>query len=151
MRLVLVVLVGLATPAQASWTFCIAESGRHIWITDVFAAAQPRERLEASFVAELTNRGVTHAVAQCPAPQDDKTDVVKRSVHGRGVPPQSRRRHSLGRAAPRQALTFALGLSRIVIEQRARLRAAWRKQVRHRPDHRVGAVRREPGGAAVEV
>ncbi len=76
MRLALAVLIAAASPAQASWTFCVAESGRQIWITDVFAAAQPRDRLEASFSAELSARGVAHPVAQCPAPRDDKTDVV---------------------------------------------------------------------------
>jgi len=76
MRLALAFLVALAGPAQASWTFCVAESGRQIWITDVFAAAQAHDRLEASFAAELSARGVTRPIAQCPAPQDDKTDVV---------------------------------------------------------------------------
>jgi hypothetical protein len=72
----LVLFVALASPAQASWTFCVAESGRQIWITDIFAAAEPHEKLEASFTAELSARGVAHPIAQCPAPQDDKTDVV---------------------------------------------------------------------------
>jgi hypothetical protein len=76
MRFALAIWVALASPAQASWTFCVAESGRQIWITDVFAAAQPHDQLEASFAAELSARGVTHPIAQCPAPQDDKTEVV---------------------------------------------------------------------------
>jgi hypothetical protein len=76
MRRALAFFLALASPAQASWTFCVAESGRQIWITDVFAAAQARDRLEASFAAELSARGVAHPTVQCPAPQDDRTDVV---------------------------------------------------------------------------
>jgi hypothetical protein len=76
MRLALALLVAAASPAQARWTFCVAESGRQIWITDVFVAGQPREKLEATFTAELRARGVVHPVAQCPAPQDDRTDAV---------------------------------------------------------------------------
>jgi hypothetical protein len=76
MRLALAVFVALASPAQARRTFCVAESGRHIWMTDVFAAVQAHERLEAGFAAELSARGVSHPIAQCPAPRDDKTDVV---------------------------------------------------------------------------
>jgi hypothetical protein len=70
----LVVLLAAASPAR--WTFCVAESGRDIWITDVFAAARGRERLEAEFAAGLRARGVARPDAQCPAPQADKTDVV---------------------------------------------------------------------------
>ena len=52
----LAVLVAAAAPSPGGWTFCVAESGRDIWITAVFAAAAPREKLEASFVAELGAR-----------------------------------------------------------------------------------------------
>jgi hypothetical protein len=76
MRLALALLVAAASPAQGRWTFCVAESGRQIWITEVFATGQARETLEARFAAELSARGVAHPVAQCPAPQDDKTDAV---------------------------------------------------------------------------
>jgi hypothetical protein len=76
MRLALAVFIAFASPAQARWTFCVAESGHEIWITDVFAAAQTHDRLEASFAAELSARGVSRPIAQCPAPRDDKTDAV---------------------------------------------------------------------------
>ena len=70
----------IAAPAHASsgWTFCVAESGggRDIWITGVFAAVRDRERLEADLKAYLKGRGVSGAVAQCPAPKDDKTEMV---------------------------------------------------------------------------
>jgi hypothetical protein len=76
MRLALAVLVAVAaSPAQADWTFCVAESGQDIWISDVFAAAHRRERLEAEFASLLRARGVAHPVAQCPAPQTEKMDV----------------------------------------------------------------------------
>src|SRR5436305_12323667 len=66
----------MALLLAARWTFCVAESGRDIWITDVFAAAQSREKLEAEFVADLRARGVARPDAQCPAPQADKTLAV---------------------------------------------------------------------------
>jgi hypothetical protein len=76
MRMAFAVVVAVvASPAQASWTFCVAESGRDIWITDVFAAAHKRESLEAEFATLLRDRGVARPVAQCPAPQNDKMDV----------------------------------------------------------------------------
>ena len=76
MRYALAVLLAAATPAQTRWTFCVAESGRDIWVSEVFAAAEPREKLEAAFAAALRAQGVARPVAQCPAPQADKTEVV---------------------------------------------------------------------------
>ncbi|MDE3175052.1 MAG: hypothetical protein KGM15_02960 [Pseudomonadota bacterium] len=76
MRYALAVLLAAATPAPTRWTFCVAESGHEIWITDVFAAAQPRQQLEAAFAAALRARGVARPDAQCPAPLDDKTEAV---------------------------------------------------------------------------
>ena len=76
MRFALAVLVAVASPAQTRWTFCVAEAGREIWVTDVFAAVQDREKLEAAFAATLRARGVARPDAQCPAPQADKTEVV---------------------------------------------------------------------------
>ena len=76
MRWALMAVIALAaTPAQANWTFCVAESGQDIWISDVFPAAHKRERQEADFATLLRGRGVARAVAQCPAPQEDKLDV----------------------------------------------------------------------------
>jgi hypothetical protein len=76
MRLALVVRAALAAaPARAGWTFCVAESGRDVWIGNVIAAARGRERLEADFETLLRARGVAHPVAQCPAPLNDKTAV----------------------------------------------------------------------------
>ncbi len=75
MGVALAVLIAVASPASMRWTFCVAESGQDIWISDVFSAARKRERLEADFAALLRGRGVAHAVAQCPAPQSDKTEV----------------------------------------------------------------------------
>lgn len=65
-------LGAMPAPASAAWTFCVAASpgGRDVWITDVFAAT--RDRLEG----DLKAQGVASAVAQCPLPQDDKTNVV---------------------------------------------------------------------------
>jgi hypothetical protein len=72
MWLALVVVVA-ATPAR--WTFCVAEAGEDVWITDVFVAERPREKLEADFAASLRARGA-HADVQCPAPRDDKTEAL---------------------------------------------------------------------------
>lgn len=67
-----------AAPAEAGWTFCVAEGagGKDIWITPVFSAPKDRERLEADFKAYLKGRGIAGADAQCPQPQEDKTDMV---------------------------------------------------------------------------
>ena len=67
-----------AAHAGPGWTFCVAESGggRDIWITAVFPASRNRERLEADLEAYLKGRGISGAVAQCPAPKDDKTEMV---------------------------------------------------------------------------
>lgn len=77
MRLILAVLAAAATsPSQGEWTFCVAEGGQDIWITDVFRAARNRERLEADFAAVLRARGVVRADVQCPQPQPDKTEAL---------------------------------------------------------------------------
>ncbi len=71
-------IFGGSAHAGAVWTFCVAESsgGKDIWLTDVFPASRDRERLEADFKTYLKARGVGGAIAQCPAPKDDKTAVV---------------------------------------------------------------------------
>jgi hypothetical protein len=73
-------LLLIAVPAHATpgWTFCVAESarGKDIWITGVFAALRDREQLEADLKAYLKGRGVPGAIAQCPAPKDDKIEMV---------------------------------------------------------------------------
>jgi hypothetical protein len=78
-RICLALLLG-AAPGQASaaWTFCVAASpgGKDVWITDVFAVSRDRDRLEGDLKTYLKALGVVGAVAQCPLPQDDKTDVV---------------------------------------------------------------------------
>ena len=75
MRLSLAILLAAAAPAPERWTFCVAEAGGDVWISGVFAAARPRESLESAFAAALRARGVARPVAQCPAPQADKSDV----------------------------------------------------------------------------
>ncbi len=78
-RILLALLLG-AAPARASagWIFCVAAApnGKDVWITDVFAAARDRERLEGDLKGFLKGQGVAGAVAQCPLPKDDKTEVV---------------------------------------------------------------------------
>ncbi len=71
-------LLAFAQPAQAGWTFCVAESdgGKQIWITGAFPAAHDRLRLEADFKLLLNGRGIAGNVVQCPAPSEDKTAVV---------------------------------------------------------------------------
>lgn len=66
------------TSASAAWLFCVAESGSgaDAWISDVFPAEQDREHMEAAMQAYLKRHGVTRPVAQCPAPKEDKTEMV---------------------------------------------------------------------------
>lgn len=75
MPFALALIIAAAAPAGARWTFCVAEAGQDVWISEVFAAAHKRERLEAEFAASLRTRGVAHADTQCPEPQNDKTEV----------------------------------------------------------------------------
>jgi hypothetical protein len=64
--------------AEGGWTFCVASASglKDVWITDVFAANRNRERLEQDLKGLLRAQGVEHAVAQCPAPEADKTAAV---------------------------------------------------------------------------
>ena len=69
----------VCAPARAGWTFCVAESasgGKDIWITGVFPANRERTRLESDFRAQLRAHGAPQTVVQCPAPKDDKTEMV---------------------------------------------------------------------------
>jgi hypothetical protein len=75
MQFALALIIAAASPAGAGWTFCVAEAGQDVWISEVFAATHTRERLEAKFAATLRARGVAHPDAQCPEPQDDKNQV----------------------------------------------------------------------------
>jgi len=78
-RIVVGLLLAAAPlPASAGWTFCVAAApgDKDVWITDVFAANRDRERLETDLKVYLKAAGVAGAVAQCPLPQDDKTEVV---------------------------------------------------------------------------
>ncbi len=71
-------LAGAPARASAAWTFCVAAapSGKDVWISDVFATSRDRQRLEADLKSYLKAQGVAGAVAQCPLPRDDKTEVV---------------------------------------------------------------------------
>ena len=76
MHWVLAVLVAIAQPAGKGYTFCIAEAGDDIFVTEVFEAALDREKLEASFAARLRPRAAARPDVQCPAPVSDRTDAV---------------------------------------------------------------------------
>jgi len=76
MFVVLAVLVAAAQPATKGWTFCIAEAGDDIFVTEVFKVALEREKLEALYAAKLRTGGVSHADVQCPAPLGEKTDAI---------------------------------------------------------------------------
>ena len=67
-----------AAAANVSWTFCVASArgGDDVWITDVFAAARGREKLERDMKAYLALQGATRVDAQCPAPVADKTAAI---------------------------------------------------------------------------
>ena len=78
-RIALALLLGAAPlPASAGWTFCVAAApdGKDVWITDVFQASRDRERLEADLKSLLKGQGVVGAVAQCPLPNEDRTEAV---------------------------------------------------------------------------
>jgi hypothetical protein len=72
--LLVVLLIAAASPSPR-WTFCVAESGADVWISGVFSAAEPRERLEARFSKQLRAQGVVNPVTQCPEPNADKTEA----------------------------------------------------------------------------
>ena len=75
MQFALALIIATASPSGTRWTFCVAESGQDVWISEVFAAARKHEALEAQFAASLRARGVVHPDVQCPEPQGDKTEV----------------------------------------------------------------------------
>ena len=74
MGFVLALILAAASPAVAGWTFCVAEAGQDVWISEVFAVHK-REAAEAEFSASLRARGVSHPDIQCPAPRVDKTEA----------------------------------------------------------------------------
>ena len=74
MLFALALIAAATSPAGPRWTFCVAEAGQDVWISDVFAAQRKRESLEAEFAARLRARGV-EADAQCPQPLADKTEA----------------------------------------------------------------------------
>jgi hypothetical protein len=76
-RILALALIAIPAHASSGWTFCVADAGgKDIWITGVFPAVRDRERLEADLKSFLKSRGVSGAVAQCPTPNDDKTEMV---------------------------------------------------------------------------
>ena len=76
MLLVLAVLMAAAQPTAKGWTFCIAEAGDDIYVTEVFEATLDREKLESLYAARLRANGVARADVQCPAPLLDRTEAV---------------------------------------------------------------------------
>ena len=82
-RILACVVLALVAPALAAetgerWTFCVAATpeGKDVWISEVFAATRDRERLEGELKTYLLQHGGLSVDAQCPAPKDDKTEVV---------------------------------------------------------------------------
>jgi hypothetical protein len=82
MRRATALAIALCLPAAAHaaprWTFCVAaaDGGAEVWISDVFAAAGSRERLEGAFKSVVERMGASKANAQCPQPRDDRTVAV---------------------------------------------------------------------------
>jgi hypothetical protein len=76
MFVVIAVLVAAAQPTTKGWTFCIAEAGDDIFVTEVFRATLEREKLETVYAAKLRTQGVPRADVQCPAPLGEKTDAI---------------------------------------------------------------------------
>ena len=76
----------LSLPAAAQpaprWTFCVAaaQGGTDIWISDVFAVARDREKLEEAFKRAVEREGAAGANAQCPLPREDKTVAVNAQI-----------------------------------------------------------------------
>jgi hypothetical protein len=67
-----------AAAADQQWTFCVASArgGDDVWVTDVFAAARGRERLEGEVKAYVARQGAARVDVQCPAPVADKMAAV---------------------------------------------------------------------------
>jgi hypothetical protein len=78
------VLLGLPGAAGAAprWTFCVAasQSGAEVWISEVFAAGEAREKLERAFKAASERLGANLADAQCPEPRDDRTVALNAQI-----------------------------------------------------------------------
>ncbi len=67
-----------AAEAAPRWTFCVAAAGNgaDVWISEVFAVEESRERLEGAFKGAIGRLGVSGADVQCPQPRDDRTEAV---------------------------------------------------------------------------
>jgi hypothetical protein len=76
--LIVLALTPVAAAADSRWTFCVASAlpTRDVWISEVFATALDRERVEGEFKAAVIQTGAKRVVAQCPASKDDKTAAV---------------------------------------------------------------------------
>src|SRR5271165_5504637 len=76
----------LSLPAAAQpaprWTFCVAsaQGGADVWISDVFAVAGDREKLEQAFKRAVERQGAAGANSQCPLPREDKTVAVNAQI-----------------------------------------------------------------------
>ncbi len=73
---VVLIVLAAAQPAAKGWTFCIAEAGHDIFVTEVFEAGVERETLEALYSTRLRAGGIVGADVQCPAPLSEKTEAV---------------------------------------------------------------------------
>jgi hypothetical protein len=76
--LIVLALTPVAAAADSRWTFCVASAlpTRDVWISEVFATALDRERIEGEFKAAIIQTGARRVVAQCPAARDDKTEAI---------------------------------------------------------------------------
>ena len=72
----------MSPPADAQalprWTFCSATAagGDEVFLSEVFAAEAPRERLEGAFAKAVEKLGASGASARCPSPRADKAVVL---------------------------------------------------------------------------
>ena len=153
MRLAFAVLAAVvASPAEANWTFCVAESGQDIWITDVFAAAHKREWLEADFARSAAHARRRPSGGAMPGAAERQDGRLQRPAHRGRVSPQTRPVAAHVRDAGGRALIVSRPSSRAHSSRACRrARASRRDEIGDRPHQRVGAVGRIAGGAPVEV
>jgi len=90
-RLAALAALALSLPAAAQplprWTFCVATAADsdEIFMSPVFAADGPRERLEGAFAKTVEKLGAAGASARCASPRADRAVALRALVGAEAV------------------------------------------------------------------
>ena len=91
MRLAALAALALSLPAAAQgpprWTFCTATNAGadEIFMTGVFAADAPSERLAAAFAKVVARLGADGTSARCPSPRADRAIALRALIGAEAI------------------------------------------------------------------